>query len=364
MNVDPEWNLETAFGEISSRHRPGSLIHGRTRNIMLQVWGELVGRTRALAELESLLRKCGSRTRLCREFSISWRSLAELETYFENLPREDNRGRWNPGDQLGPWTILRRLGRGGSSEVWRATATAFGEAALKIPKAGRLKRQRFAAELQLMRQITGTKGVMPILSTSEDTISANNVVPWLAMPIAREIRHEAANRDDALFVLRGIASMSATLATLHEKVVSHRDIKPDNIYFLDGLWVLADFGIASFPGQEVMTENGRKLGPAYFIAPEMLNSPETADGRPADVYSLAKTLWVLLSGQIFPPPGEQRVSVEGLRISSYIEMPNVGVLDELIDECTRHEPRERPSAQQVSARLEPLARSRVMEQGV
>jgi hypothetical protein len=39
MNVDPEWSLETAFTTPSFRHRPGSLIHGRTRNLMLQVWG-------------------------------------------------------------------------------------------------------------------------------------------------------------------------------------------------------------------------------------------------------------------------------------------------------------------------------------
>jgi len=344
MNVDPEWNLETAFVELSYRHPPGSLIHGRTRNLMLQVWGELVGRSRALAELEALIRNCGSRTALCRKFRISRPSLGELEEYFEGLPLESNPGHWSSGTRLGPWTLLRRLGRGGGSEVWRSSSERFGEVALKIPDVGTAKRKRFAAEIQILRQLAGVKGIMPVIATSIDADQEAQATPWLAMPIAIHIADEVARRNNPTFVIRGIASMAATLATFHARGVSHRDIKPANIYWLKRSWVLADFGIASFPGKAAMTKNGRKLGPAYFIAPEMLNSPETSEGAPADVYSLAKTLWVLLSGQSFPPPGEQRVAVEALRVSSYVKIANVDRLDVLMDECTRHAPIERPLA--------------------
>lgn len=30
MNIDPNWDLETAFYEISSRYGPGSYFQGRT----------------------------------------------------------------------------------------------------------------------------------------------------------------------------------------------------------------------------------------------------------------------------------------------------------------------------------------------
>ena len=89
----------------------------------------------------------------------------------------------------------------------------------------------------------------------------------------------------------------------------------------------------------------------YYIAPEMLNSPDTADGKPADIYSLAKTVWVLLSGQTYPPPGEQRASVEGLRISSYVDLECGSKLDDLLEECTRHDPNERPNAALACERL-------------
>jgi eukaryotic-like serine/threonine-protein kinase len=353
MNVDPEWNLETAFREISARHYPGSFFHGRTRNLMLQVWGEQVGRNRALAELEALVRKCGSKTAFRREFQISARPHAELEAYFEALPTEERTGRWSAGDELGPWTLLRRLGQGGNSEVWRASSKEFGEAALKLPGTGKLKRKRFVAELDLMRRLHDTVGVMPIVSTSDDTAPS----PWLAMPIGQEIRHVVIRKDNPGWTLRGVASLAKALATLHDGAISHRDIKPDNIFLLNNAWVLADFGIASFPGKPALTQAGRKLGPAFFIAPEMLNSPESADGCAADVYSLAKTLWVLLSGQMFPPPGEQRASVQGLRISSYVALPRATELDALMEDCTLHEPARRPTARQVATRLTSIGRS-------
>jgi serine/threonine protein kinase len=72
--------------------------------------------------------------------------------------------------------------------------------------------------------------------------------------------------------LKGSFKFLETLVNLHDSDISHRDIKPDNLYLLDGNWVLADFGIASFPGKEAITEAGRKLGPMFYIAPEMLNS--------------------------------------------------------------------------------------------
>jgi hypothetical protein len=199
MNVDPEWSLETAFTTPSFRHRPGSLIHGRTRNLMLQVWGELVGPKRALEELDALIQKCGSRNRLCKIHQISSGSLAELESYFAGLPMPARKARLNPGDKIGDWTLHRPLGRGGGSEVWRASADAFGEAALKIPNPGRMTMRRFAFELQILRELTGTKGVMPLVAsvTAEEAHGG----AWLAMPVARSIIHEVADRDDPAFVL-------------------------------------------------------------------------------------------------------------------------------------------------------------------
>jgi serine/threonine protein kinase len=349
MNIDPNWDLETAFIEISNRYRPGSYWHGRTRNVLLQMWGEVVGRTRAMAQLAALIEKSGSRNKFSKEYSISGGTLADLESHFSALPPdpEPKRNRLNAGDRIGPWKVVMRLGRGGNSEVWRATSDAQrGEVALKIPNAGRNSLRRFAGELTLLKKLGDMKGIDPLISGAND----DRQIPWLAMPIAKPIQ-SALDQDDPSFVLRGIVQVFETLARLHGLGISHRDIKPDNTYLLDGNWVLADFGIASFPGKEALTEAGRKLGPMFYIAPEMLNSPDVAEGSAADVYSLAKTLWVLLSGQTYPPPGEQRASVEGLRISSYVDLECGQKLDDFLEACTQHDPAKRPGAASAGARL-------------
>ena len=78
--------------------------------------------------------------------------------------------------------------------------------------------------------------------------------------------------------------------------------------------------------------------------------PRHAGRCTADVYSPAKTLWVLLSRQSYPLPREQRREVEGLRISSYVVLRNGAALDQLIDNCTRNDPKA-PSAGEVRERL-------------
>jgi hypothetical protein len=85
------------------------------------------------------------------------------------------------------------------------------------------------------------------------------------------------------------------------------------------------------------------LGPLYFMPPEMISNPKEAQGAPADVYMLAKTLWVLATGQTYPPPGEQRTDIPQATMAHYIQHSRIGVLDRLIENATRHDPERRPN---------------------
>lgn len=60
---------------------------------------------------------------------------------------------------------------------------------------------------------------------------------------------------------------------------------------------LADFGLVDDPDKADITSTGEQIGAKRTIAPEMKWSSQRADGKPADVYSLAKTLWILLTGR-------------------------------------------------------------------
>ena len=140
--------------------------------------------------------------------------------------------------------------------------------------------------------------------------------------------------------------MARSLANLHELGIAHRDIKPDNLFYYEGEWVVGDLGLAIFDEKEALTLPMEKVGPVYYIAPEMLNSAIGSDGKLADVYSLAKTLWVLATGQRYPLPGHQVVSVPALTISTYSSDPRAALLDSLIEISTSYNPVSRPSMKQ------------------
>ncbi len=116
------------------------------------------------------------------------------------------------------------------------------------------------------------------------------------------------------------------------------------------MWT-GDFGLIDVPGAETLTEPDRIVGPANFVAYEMMVEPLTANPHRADVYSLAKTLWVLATGQIWPPPGHQPASDELQSIASYRAHARVADLDRLIDRSTRR-PEERPTLAGFAAELQ------------
>jgi serine/threonine protein kinase len=149
-----------------------------------------------------------------------------------------------------------------------------------------------------------------------------------------------------------MAQIASTLARLHEEGIAHRDIKPTNLYMHEGSWVISDFGLVAIPDGEALTVGARALGPRHFIAPEMLLRPDAADGRPADVYSLGKTLWCLLAGQRIPPPGEHRRDLEWKGLAQWgVSHPRAFYLDRLIEHACAETPGMRPPMSVVSEAL-------------
>ena len=135
------------------------------------------------------------------------------------------------------------------------------------------------------------------------------------------------------------------------KQVSHRDIKPDNLFILDGEPVIGDFGLVMYPDKEPRTEHGRKLGPVDYMAPEMRSNADTAKGEPADTWALAKTLWVLLADEDCPLPGPHIPSEPACALSQRLDFTWANELDSLIERSTRMNPQERDSLEAFCAEL-------------
>jgi hypothetical protein len=254
---------------------------------------------------------------------------------------------------VGPWTLHEQLGQGGNGTVWKATRSDAA-IALKVLNSTKIEQEsykRFVREVNFLREHQGMPGLLPLLDSHLPEQPSKADRPWLAMPIATPIAQSLAGRSLA-DVVEAVATIAGTLARLQSDFdIAHRDIKPGNLYELDGSWLIGDFGLVALPNAETLTHEGRQVGPAHYTAYEMILSPTTARPHPADVYSLGKTLWVLATGQAWPPEGHQPVGIRGFEIGDFRPHPRSGALDQEVDLMTRLYPEERPSKDQVARDL-------------
>lgn len=200
-----------------------------------------------------------------------------------------------------------------------------------------------------MREMEGRAGVLPLVDAEMPDASRKPVAGWLVTPVA-EVSYEALEGLELREVVRAVQEVAATLAELHaDPGKAHRDLKPSNLFRWDEQWVLGDFGLVTGDESEALTAPGRIVGPINFVAFEVMIDPTTADPFRADVFSLAKTLWVLATAQRWPPGGQQRVG--DLPISQYRQHPRSDLLDSLIDRATSLHPEDRPSMAEFAEEL-------------
>lgn len=339
MMLERGWRFEKALEEASKEYYPGGVSTGPQRNRTIEAWGQLVGRTRAIREFDQAIAKLGSKAAFAREYQISSSTLRTLREFYQKLPIPYGLD-LAPGDVLGSWTLVKALGSGGSAEVWKASSSRR-NAAIKVLRKnkGRML-ERFRAEIDVLRALGNSPGILPMIDYNLPKTIAPDERIWLVLPVATLVREitEIGSPRDTIF---GVCQIADTMTLLHARRIFHRDLKPDNLYRWRGQWVVSDFGIASFPGKANLTTGSTKLGPLHYIAPEMIAKPTTAEGAPADVYSLAKILWVLLVGERFPPPGEQRVDIEPLLLEKWVKFPRINKLNDVIEECTYYSPGDR-----------------------
>jgi serine/threonine protein kinase len=253
------------------------------------------------------------------------------------------------------WDLIEQIGSGGNAVVWRAKRGNGEAVALKIlkdPRRNPERYERFRIEVDTLRMLTGTTGVLPLLDASVPASPSGATKAWMAMPLATPIQTALAQRPGLDTVAEAIGAIADTLAELQRtRGLYHRDIKPLNLYLWNGTWSIGDFGLVALPDKAELTAPGTLLGPKYYLAPELLNRPAESDPAAADVYAMAKTLWVLATGQNYPMPGFLSRDHEAFRISSYVSGEQVYLLDALVERSTGPEPKHRPTMRQFADEL-------------
>jgi eukaryotic-like serine/threonine-protein kinase len=209
-----------------------------------------------------------------------------------------------PGDEVGPYRLVRELGSGGMSAVWlaeRIDGLIHRPVGLKLPH-GAWKRaglaERMAREREILARLTH-----PNIARLYDVGLTAQGQPFLAIEYVEGRRIDEYCREEGLEPnsrLRLFAQAALAVAYAHAQLVVHRDLKPANILVTaDGQVRLLDFGIAKLleEGKAKETEltefAGRALTPEYASPEQILGEPLTIA---SDVYSLGVVLYELISG--------------------------------------------------------------------
>ncbi|HXT50552.1 MAG TPA: serine/threonine-protein kinase, partial [Thermoanaerobaculia bacterium] len=204
--------------------------------------------------------------------------------------------------RVGPYRVLRELGRGGMGRVYLAEQEGDGfrrTVALKLLQGTAATPQallRFASEVRILATLEH-----PGIARFLDGGRTSDGIGYIALEYVEGVdllAHAAAGELDVEARLQLFLAVLDAVAYAHGRHVVHRDLKPSNVLVgTDGRPRLLDFGIsklvdADAQGQPTRTEM-RALTPAYASPEQMRGDPVTAA---SDLYSLGVVLYELLTG--------------------------------------------------------------------
>jgi len=212
------------------------------------------------------------------------------------------------------YSIEGELGSGGMATVYRARDLKHErQVAVKVLRpelAAAVGSDRFLREIRITAQLNHPH-ILPLLDSGEADGFLYYVMPYVAGgSLRRRLAGEARLPVEA--VLRIARQVAAALDLAHRHGVIHRDVKPENILFSEGLAVVADFGIAKaviLAGREALTRTGFPVGTPGYMSPEQAMGVAELDER-TDVYSLGCVVYEMLTGGTpvaLPSPDDARL---------------------------------------------------------
>jgi Tol biopolymer transport system component len=260
-----------------------------------------------------------------------------------------------PGTQLGHYTVLAALGKGGMGEVWRARDTKLGrEVAIKtLPRefAGDPDRlARFGREAKLLASLNHPN--IAVIHGFEEDKGKHFLVLELVEgeTLADRLERGAISVEESLKLALQIA---AALEAAHEKGVIHRDLKPANIKITpnDTVKVL-DFGLAKALETDARgslsesptlimaaTQQGVILGTAAYMSPEQARGANV-DKR-ADIWAFGVVLYEMVTGR----PLFTGETTSDILVAILKDAPDLTVLPEqirpLVARCLQKDPKNR-----------------------
>ena len=212
-----------------------------------------------------------------------------------------------PGTMVGEYRIQSKLGAGTFGDVYAGEHPLIGKrVAVKVLN------QRFASDpVIISRFIAEARAV--------NKIRQRNIIDIFSFGVLADLeRHyfvmelldgltlgalmDANGRLPLPVVLQIVRGIADALDAVHEAGITHRDLKPDNVFLAterDGTYFpkLLDFGIAKLLGENAAhkTGSGMVLGTPRYMSPEQARG-KRADHR-ADIYALGVMIHEMVTGR-------------------------------------------------------------------
>ncbi len=203
--------------------------------------------------------------------------------------------------------ILRMIGAGAYGEVWLARSLTGAYRAVKV-----VWREDFANDALFAREFEGVLNYEPIardiiglvhilhvgrhggenpyyyyvMELADDAYTGIHLDPegYTPRTLQSDMKLYGSRAMPLDYVLEVGCQLARALEALHAEGLTHRDVKPANIIFVNGRAKLADAGLVAAGNQRAF------VGTEGYIPPEGPGSPR------ADVYALAKVLYEMGTG--------------------------------------------------------------------
>ena len=201
---------------------------------------------------------------------------------------------YNAGDKLCNCTLLQKCGYGSYGEVWLTEDAIGTRIALKILRgkyserevAG-LKRYKDCNHPNLLK-IRYVEINDDVICYTMDAADDLNCGKGEYSPDTLANRLNQFGRLDGKEITAMVEGLLDGLEELHSKGLVHRDIKPDNILWVNGRATLADVGLIANDGANSLA------GTPGFLSPRVM------EGKPAescdDFYALGKVIYCAMTG--------------------------------------------------------------------
>lgn len=199
------------------------------------------------------------------------------------------------GERLGPYELVRELGRGGSAEVWLGRHRELQvHRALKIHTGeltrGRARRLMREARIQASLSHPRVAGVHDVFKHEGHPVIVQDFVEGMELQELLDYQIAPARLE------RILADLLTGLSTLHAAGIVHRDLKPSNIIVSPGgRAFILDLGIACQEGESRYTRAGTLMGTPAYMAPEQADDATAATIR-SDLFSVGCIALTLLLG--------------------------------------------------------------------